>query len=74
MSGLASCLRHRFDVHARDVLVYLNGYLQSPEHMDSFKTALFCLADIARGLEEGFAEYLGVLDYLINLIHVRKPV
>jgi importin subunit beta-1 len=52
-------------MYAASVLPYLNTYLQNPDNLEAFKTSLFCLADIARGLEDKFADYLGVLDYLI---------
>lgn len=38
--------------------------------MDSFKTALFCLSDIARAMEEEFVPYMNILNYFFGLIKV----
>lgn len=40
--------------------------------MESFKTALFCLADIARAMEEEFVPYMNILNYFFGLIKVLR--
>ena len=56
------------------MIAELNKPLSEPDDMDSFKTALFCLADIARAMEEEFVPYMNILNYFFGLIKVIKNI
>ncbi|CAD8098139.1 unnamed protein product [Paramecium primaurelia] len=68
LSGIAYAFKKKLTKYSTQIISELNKPLSEPEDMDSFKTALFCLSDIARAMEEEFVPYMNILNYFFGLI------
>ena len=65
LAGLANNIKHKF----KDVMItakdYISYALKKTSDSDTFKGALFCIADIARAMDKEFADYLPIVDFLL---------
>ncbi|CAD8112334.1 unnamed protein product [Paramecium primaurelia] len=68
LSGIAYAFKKKLSKYSSQLIGELNKPLSEPDDMESFKTALFCLADIARAMEEEFVPYMNILNYFFGLI------
>ena len=68
ISGVAYCLKRKISPYCQNIINELNKPLQETDDMESFKTALFCLADLGRAMEDDFEPYMNILNYFFGLI------